>query len=70
MELLANALRANKNINGITVKDKIILLKQHTDNTTIFVADTKSAEIVFEIMRYSKVCAVAHEIDASVKDSG
>ena len=43
VELLANSLRTNKNIRGISVSDKQILLTQYADDTTIFVKDEKSA---------------------------
>ena len=37
VELLANSLRTNKNIDGISVSNKQILLTQYAEDTTTFV---------------------------------
>ena len=50
VELLANALRKNKYIKAITVNDKIILLSQHADDTTIFIEDIQSAKVVLQLI--------------------
>ena len=39
-----------KNINGISVSNKQILLTQYADDTTIFVEDVKSAKETFRII--------------------
>ena len=51
VELLANSLRTNKNINGISVSNKQILLTRYADDTTIFVEDVQSAEETFRIIQ-------------------
>ena len=40
-----------KNINGISVSNKQILLIQYADDTTIFVEDVKSAKETFRIIQ-------------------
>ena len=43
VELLANALRKNKDIKGITFNDKIILLNQYADDTNTLYHSVKSS---------------------------
>ena len=40
-----------KNINGISVSNKQILLAQYADDTTIFVEDVRSAKETFRIIQ-------------------
>ena len=50
VELLANSLRTNKNVNGISVSNKQILT-QYADDTTIFVEDVQFAKETFRIIQ-------------------
>ena len=48
--LLANTLRKNKDTKDITVNDKIILLSQYADDTTIFIEDIQSAKVALQLI--------------------
>ena len=50
MELPAHTLITNKNIKGITIKDKKIVLTQYADDTTVFIEDIQSVKTVLKIM--------------------
>ena len=50
VELLANSLRTNKNINGISVPKKQILLTQYADDTTIIVKAVQVTKETFRII--------------------
>ena len=49
--IFANGLRTSKNINGISVSNKQILLTQYADDTTIFVENVQSVKETFRIIQ-------------------
>ena len=50
IELLASAIRENKQINGIPLLDKLVKIILYADAITIAVSDKKSAKIVLKII--------------------
>ena len=56
-EILANAIRRDKTINGIKVFDKEFKVSQYADDTTAFVADLESAENLFKLLHAFQKCS-------------
>ena len=56
-EILANAIRADKTINGINIYNREIKLSQYTDDTTVFVADLSSAQNLFSLLDAFQKCS-------------
>jgi len=56
-EILANAIRQDKTINGIIVFDKEFKVSQYADDTTAFVADLQSAENLFKLLHAFQKCS-------------
>ena len=56
-EILANAIRQDKTINGIIVFDKEFKVSQYADDTTAFVADLQSAENLFKFLHAFQKCS-------------
>jgi hypothetical protein len=51
VELLAHQIRKNENIKGITIGTTEVKLVQMADDTTVFVEDTDSLEIIFKTLK-------------------
>ncbi|KAL9960119.1 hypothetical protein ACROYT_G033528 [Oculina patagonica] len=56
-EILADAIRRDKTINGIKVFDKEFKVSQYADDTTAFVADLESAENLFKLLHAFQKCS-------------
>ena len=56
-ELLTRSINKNKNIKGINIGNEEIKLVQYADDTTLFLKDTRSAEKVFDLLKYFEECS-------------
>ncbi|KAL9987821.1 hypothetical protein ACROYT_G002189 [Oculina patagonica] len=56
-EILANAIRTDKSIQGINVHNKEFKLSQYADDTTVFVSDLKSATNLFQLLSNFQECS-------------
>ena len=55
VEPLAIMIRSNRDIKGLNFGDKEIKISQLADDTTCFVADIKSAKVLFEVLELCKL---------------
>ena len=56
-EILANAIRNDKSIQGINIHNKEFKLSQYADDTTAFVSDLKSATNLFQLLSNFQECS-------------
>ncbi|KAL9951638.1 hypothetical protein ACROYT_G044340 [Oculina patagonica] len=56
-EILANAIRTDKTIQGINIHNKEFKLSQYADDTTAFVSDLKSANNLFQLLSNFQECS-------------